>query len=200
MRLYTNPMSPFGRKVAIVIRELGIEVQVHEVLALPRQRPEDITGINPIGKIPVLEIAGGQALRDSPVIMEYLATEYGGAALLPASGPDRWQVLCDLADGDAIIETAILVKNERARPAGQQAPEFLDWHGAKVIRALEALNARAGDLAARFDLGVIAIGCALSYVQMRMPEHAGLTDWPGLAALHTTLMQRPSFAGTLPAS
>jgi glutathione S-transferase len=199
MRLLTNAMSPYGRKVSVTVHEIGWTGRVETVTAMPRQRPEDVTGQSPIGKIPVLDAGNGLILRDSPVIAEYLIASAGAAALLPATGDARWRILTDVADADAVIEAAILVKNERARPAEQQSAEWIDWNRAKVQRMLDDLERRAAALSARFDLGIIAIGCALGYVPRRMPEHAGLAGHPGLARLWAALLERPSFRETEPA-
>ena len=200
MRLYSNAMSPYGRKVMTVIHALGLRDSVELVAAQPRQRPEEVIPINPMGKIPVLLTDDGTALRDSAVIVEYLASEHGGEALLPATGPERWRNLCQMADADGLIDSAVLVKNERARPAGQQSPDFIAEHLGKIERSLAAIEAQAAGLVGRRDLGAIAIGCALGYVPRRVPEHEGLARFAQAAALHRDLLGWPPFAATAPAN
>jgi glutathione S-transferase len=199
MRLYSNQMSPYGRKVMTIIHELGLVDRVEFVNAQPRERPDEVTSFSPLGKIPVLTTDDGLHLRDSPVIAEYLATEFGDEALLPASGPSRWRLLSEVADADGIIEAAVVVKNERARPAEQQSVDWINWHLGKVERSLAQLDQQAEALTGRRDLGIIAIGCALGYVPRRLPEYAGLKRFAGLAALYGQLLEWPAFAATEPA-
>ncbi|MER2535165.1 MAG: glutathione S-transferase N-terminal domain-containing protein [Rhizobiaceae bacterium] len=198
MQLYSNGMSPYGRKVMVVIRELGLLDRVELVESQPRLNPEGVIPVNPVGKIPVLVLEDGTTLRDSPVIAQYLCDTFGGSALLPR-GPRRWRALTEVADADTVIESGILVRNERLRPAERQSEEFIDWNLAKAVRAMAAFEADARSIGSRWDLGTIAIGCAIGYLQRRLPEFEGLLRYPALAALYPTLSERPAFAATEPA-
>jgi glutathione S-transferase len=48
------------------------------------------------------------------------------------------------------------------------------------------------------SLADIAVGCALGYLDFRFPQLPWRTDYPNLVKLHDKLLQRPSFADTLP--
>ena len=198
MRLYSNAMSPYGRKVMVLVHELGLEGKVTLAPAQPRERPDEVIAVNPLGKIPVLVTDDGLTLRDSPVIAEYLAAEFDDGRLLPLSGPQRWRVLCDVADADAIIESAVLVKNERTRPAAQQWAPFIDSHLGKIERGIADIEARSASIVGRRDLGAIAIGCALGYVPRRVPEYADMSRFPGAEAVYRDLSAWESFARTEP--
>ena len=198
MQLISNGMSPYGRKVMIVLHELKLSDRVTLVDAQPRERPEEVTSHNPLGKIPVLVTDDGFRIFDSPVICEFLDAEYGGNTLIPASGPKRWEVLTTVAAADGMIDAAILARNERLRPAEQRSESFIDWQTQKVSRGLDAFEERAAELAKTFDLGTIALGCALGYVPRRLEEFEALTSWPRLAALAGELAERPSFVRTAP--
>lgn len=196
MRLYSNAMSPYGRKIMVIIHELALDDRIELVDSQPRTRPHEVIAISPIGKIPVLVDDAGQTIRDSPVLAEYLCAEFGGQHLLPAAGADRWRSLTAMADADSIIEAAILVRNERLRPAAQQSADFIAWNLDKVRRALEALDADVAARDAPYDLGAIAMGCALGYVPRRLPEFDGLAMLPEASAFYRRLMERPAFART----
>ena len=198
MRLYSNAMSPYGRKVAVVIHALGLGERIQQIPAQPRERPDEVIAVNPLGKIPVLVTEDGLCLRDSPVIAEYLCDCFGGESLLPRSGTERWRIMVEMADADAIIESAVLVKNERTRPDIQQSASFITEHLGKIERGLAAVEAMAAELAGRRDLGAIAIGCALGYVPRRVPEHAGLARFPAAARVYGALQGWPPFAATEP--
>ncbi|MEY3445294.1 MAG: hypothetical protein RIR45_49, partial [Pseudomonadota bacterium] len=48
-------------------------------------------------------------------------------------------------------------------------------------------------------LADIAVGCALGYVDFRFPQIDWRSEHANLVKLHDKLLQRPSFADTLPA-
>jgi glutathione S-transferase len=49
------------------------------------------------------------------------------------------------------------------------------------------------------SLADIAVGCALGYLDFRFPDIDWRTPYPNLAKLHEKLMQRSSFAESIPA-
>ncbi|MGH6896156.1 MAG: glutathione S-transferase N-terminal domain-containing protein [Geminicoccales bacterium] len=199
MDLVSNGLSPYGRKVMVVVHELGLAGRVRLIEAQPRERPDEVIRHNRLGKIPVLITDDGGHIYDSPVICEYLDAEFGNHRLLPAAGVRRWQILTCVAAADGVIDAAILVRNERLRPPDRQSASWIAWHLEKVRRCLDAFEQEVIDLSREIDLGTIALGCALGYVLHRLEEFAGLENWPRLAGLHAGLSARPSFAKTAPA-
>lgn len=198
MRLLSNAMSPYGRKVMVVIHELGLEDRVELVDVQPRLRPDEVIAESALGKIPVLLTDSGITVKDSSVIAEYLVAEFGGHGLLPARGARRWRILTRMADADGIIEAAILVRNERLRPVEQQSASWIAWHLDKVRRSMVALESAVETFADDFDLGTISVGSAVSYVPRRLEDFEGLAEFPNLARFHQNLLERPSFARTEP--
>ena len=85
--------TPNGRKVSIMLEELGLEYKVHSVnITKDEQFSSDFLEISPNNKIPALvDKEEGCALMESGAIMIYLADKLG--KLLPASGPERYNVL-----------------------------------------------------------------------------------------------------------
>ncbi|MCB1542596.1 MAG: glutathione S-transferase C-terminal domain-containing protein, partial [Rhodoblastus sp.] len=75
---------------------------------------------------------------------------------------------------------------------------YLDRQTAKITGALDALEARLGDLAG-IDLGSITAACALGYLDLRFTDKL---DWraraPGLAAWYAEFAKRPSMQKTRP--
>ena len=67
MELYTNPASPYCRKVDVVLRETGQRDAVTDIVVAghPTDPGTLPTGVNPMGKIPVLVRDDGPALFDS---------------------------------------------------------------------------------------------------------------------------------------
>jgi glutathione S-transferase len=79
-RLYHQPLSPFCRKIRLVLAEKKIEVELVEEPTWERRM--DFLRMNPAGKVPVLRI-DDLVLADSNAIFEYLEEVYPEPALLP---------------------------------------------------------------------------------------------------------------------
>ena len=88
MRLYNGPTSPFGRKVAVLYRELDMEM---EEIEIDVYTSEFLDSLNPLRQIPTLELAGGRAIFDSLVISLYLIDVAGRPDFLPEEG--KFEVL-----------------------------------------------------------------------------------------------------------
>ena len=103
MQLYYAPTSPFSRKVRVILRELGLEKQISEILIDP-WTDEALRAHNPLSKVPTLILEDGMAVFESAVICDYLdqlAKSRGiSEGVIPESGPGRlsalkWQGLAD---------------------------------------------------------------------------------------------------------
>lgn len=181
MLLRSSPPSPFGRKVKIAARILGLMDRI-EVVATDTTSPEDpIRSVNPLGKIPALELGDGTTLFDSRVIVEYLDWLAGGEKIIPAPGPARFAALRLQALGDGICEAALLqVYEARLREADKRSEKWLETQAGKVSRGLAALDAELSDAAP--GIGEIAAACALGYLDLRFEgawrrDHPRLVDW-----------------------
>ena len=73
-RLYHLWLSPFSRKVRIVLAEKGLEFEM-KVEKTWERRPEFLA-LNPAGQVPVLIDEDGTTVVDSGVICEYLEEVY----------------------------------------------------------------------------------------------------------------------------
>jgi glutathione S-transferase len=201
MKLYWSPRSPFVRKVMVCAHELGVIDRIETVYALvsmSKVNPE-VMRVNPVGRIPALVTDDGLKLYDSHVICEYLDARYGESRLFRGHTEARWDALRRLALGDALLETLVLWRSEQTRPASQQSPAVLEAFERKAASALAALELedRSRHVAA-VDIGDIAIGCALGYLDFR---YAAL-DWrpraPRSATWFESFNARTSMQQTLP--
>lgn len=86
LRLYHLPLSPFCRKVRLVLAEKKIDVEL--VVELPWERRLDYLRQNPSGKVPMLKTAG-LILAESSAIFEYLEETYPAVPLLPSDTAGR---------------------------------------------------------------------------------------------------------------
>lgn len=85
--------TPNGRKVSILLEELGVPYTTHSIdIGGDDQFQPDFLKISPNNKIPaIVDHDNGLTLMESGAIMMYLADKYG--KFIPASGNDRWRVV-----------------------------------------------------------------------------------------------------------
>ena len=198
MKLYGSLTSPYVRKVRILLREKGIACEF--IVSDPWDATSIIPKLNPLGKVPVLELDDGSTLFDSPVIIEYLDC-HKGDSLLPASGESRWRVLRWQALGDGILDAAVARLLETRRPEELQSSATISHQESKIARALEFINkADKGEsyfVDDRFTLADLTVGVALEYVDFRYP-HNWREQFPRIALRLAGLGARPSFVETVP--
>jgi glutathione S-transferase len=198
VELKFSALSPYVRKVNIVAHEHGLAERLRLTPVNTRTEQEKISPRNPLGKIPVLVTDSGETLYDSPVICEYLDAEFGNHRLLPAGGPRRWQIMTMVALADGLLDAALLVRNERARPVAEQSPEWTDLQLGKVHRALAYFEGVVGNFDAGLDMAQVAVGAAVGYIPLRLLDLEGLPKWPKLKAWYDRQSLRASFRNTMP--
>lgn len=200
MRLYRSLASPYARRVRVVIDELGLADQIDEVDVDPYDPPADFLAINPLSKVPALVTEQGEALPDSNLIISYLFTRGHGLAALP-SGARRWAALRRQYLAEGIIDAAVASTNEKRRPEGIIYQVFLDRQAAAIRRAVAKLDEEAVDLSQDAPTTAeITIGCALGYLDLRMPYLEWRKGHEALAAWYAQFAERPAMQKTAPQS
>ena len=200
LQLFTSDTTPFGRKVMIQIHESGLaeRVLVTKVSGTPLEPGNLPLASNPLGKIPALVLADGQALYDSRVICRYL-DGVSGAGLYPP-GTALWPVLTLEATADGILEAALLMVYEtRLRPEDRRFAPWVEGQWAKIARALDAVEQRwLALLNGPLTMAHVALGAALGYLDFRHDSRNWRQDRPGLAAWDAAFRQRPAMVQTRP--
>ncbi|GAB3500801.1 glutathione S-transferase [Curvibacter fontanus] len=203
MKLIGSHTSPYVRKVRIVMAEKKLEYTF--VLEDVWSEQTRIVDANPLGKIPCLIMEGGEALFDSRVIVEYLDTLSPVGKLIPPVGRERAEAKTWEALADGVMDAALLARMEAIWPQrseAQRSPAWIDRQLGKIAASLDAMSQGLGDKpfcsGTHFSLADVAVGSALGYLDFRFPQIAWRDAHPGLVRLQDKLMQRPSFADTLP--
>ena len=140
MKLYSRDLSNFSAKSRIVIYEKGLDVEMVDPPG--GMGSQEYKKLNPLGKIPALQLDNGRMIAESEVINEYLEDKFPAEPLLPQD-----------AEGWA----AVRITGVRPRPArhdiapGVQRPSWLfhRWLWRAWIRAISRLV----ELAGRSSLG-----------------------------------------------
>jgi glutathione S-transferase len=109
----------------------------------------------------------------------------------------RWEALAD-----GICDAAASIVLERKRPSQQQDPTWIDRQLRKITRGVAELGRELGDKqwcnGEAYSLADIATGCALGYLDFRLPEIEWREANPNLVRLAEKLGKRASFADTVP--
>jgi glutathione S-transferase len=202
MKLIGSLTSPYVRKVRIVMAEkkLDFKLELEDVWG-----SDKILKSNPLGKVPCLVLAGGEALFDSRVIVEYLDTRSPVSRLIPESSHERIEVRTWEALADGILDATILARLEQTwagRTAEQRSQAWVDRQLHKVEVSLSSISTGLADKpwcgGIHMSLADIAVGCALGYLDFRFPQIDWRDQHPNLSRLAEKLFARQSFIDTLP--
>jgi glutathione S-transferase len=200
MKLLSNPLSPYGRKVkiAMAMKGVGDRIEVVSIDTNPGDN-RDLNGSNPLGKVPALVVDGTTAIFDSHVICEYLDTLAPEPVLFPPSGVERIRTLTLGSLADGILDAALLlVYEKRFRPENMWHAPWTTRQQAKIDRALDFLEKAPPAWRSSPDYGHLTLACALGYLDFRhegkwRAGHPKLVAW-----LDTFAAAVPAFEATRP--
>jgi glutathione S-transferase len=200
MKLLGTNTSPYVRKVRLVLLEKNIP---HTYLIdIPNNPGSQVALVNPLGRIPALILEDGTCVYDSSVIAEYVDTLNDTPKLIPRHDVlarmrvKRWEALAD-----GIMDSAIMVRNERTRPAGKQEAEIITLHSAAVSRALAHAATQLGKQewceGTTITLADLALASAIVYLDLRLPELGWRAQHGNLDAWFARMNNRPSMRTSL---
>ena len=203
MQLIFSPASPYARKVHACLIETGQKGQVEfvSVKTGPAAVAPEVRAANPMGRLPALIRPEGPAIYDSRVITRYLdarSVAAGGTGLYPESR--LWEVLTPEATADGILDSALsIVYESRFRPAEHQSEDWKNAQWDKIAHAVKAVNDRwMGHLAGPIDMGQIALGCALGYLDFRLDVRGWRKGNDALDDWFAVFSERPCMKETAP--
>ena len=201
--LHHLPLSPFARKVRLVLAEkrLPFELRVEK----PWERRPEYLALNPSGTVPTLVEENGLAIPDSSVICEYLDEAYPDMPLLGHTLGERVEVrrLVAWLDGKFSQEVTRNLYGEKIikRLSGVGQPDAtalrvgfsnLKIHLEYIGWLAESRRWLAGNALSLADLAAAAHLSALDFI--------GDVDWTASAAArdwYARVKSRPSFRAIL---
>ena len=184
--------TPNGRKVSIMLEELGLEYKVHAVnITRDEQFKPEFLEISPNNKIPALvDRDEGCALMESGAIMIYLADKLG--KLLPASGPERYNVLQWLmmqmgSVGPMLGQTHHFVKFNKGK--SEYAEQRYSSETNRIYGVLDKRLSRAEFLADTYSIADIATWPWISRFEWQEIE---FSSYPNLLRWYLEIADRPA--------
>ncbi len=205
--IYGAPLSPFVRKVRVVLAEKKLEYKLDPVS--PFAPPPGFGDISPLKRIPVMrdDSEGPDAiLPDSSAICAYLERKHPAHALYPSKAFDYGRALWfeEYADSDFVATTGLgmfrpVVINKLMKKDADTALATDTWEN-KVPRFLEYYEKELGARAyfAGDSFGIADIAVASPFVNV---AHAGFAPdaarYPNLVRFLKATLARPSFAACI---
>ena len=199
MKLYYSKASPFARKVRASAILLGLDRQIELIQSDPNANPAALHEANPLGLIPTLVTDDGFALFDSAVICEYLNDIAGDLPLFPPAGATRWSALRLQAMADGMMNAAVLRRKLALQTDGTQGSPLVARQSAAIARTLDALEQQQ-PLGSHVDIGLISVGCALGFLDLRFPDEPWREGRPELAGWFEAIAQQDCMRLTDPAA
>ncbi|MGR3491015.1 MAG: FtsZ-binding protein FzlA [Shimia sp.] len=200
--LYHVPLSPFCRKVRLVLAEKKIEVQLVEERYW--EPSAEFLRRNPAGKVPVLKLEN-RVLTESTAICEYIEEKYPAPALMPQAREARYEVRRLVAWFDdkfhREVTENLLYERVNKKLMKQGYPESANIKaGAKAIKfhldylawLLDHRRWLAGDVMTLADFAAAAQLSSLDYISdVDWNRSASVKDW------YAKIKSRPAFRSIL---
>ena len=198
MKLYGTSLSPFVRKVLVVLAEKGVEIQ-HVPLRFHDPDPR-FRAASPFGKIPALE-DGDFRLPDSSAIIHYLERKHPEPALLPREARDLGRAIWFDELGDTEL-FPVLIKpfvQRVLRPKMMNLPcdeavvaKCMGEEAPRVFDHLEGVIDGPYLVGGAFSLGDISVATTFHNLHLA-GEAVEAGRWPKLASYVEGILERPSF-------
>jgi len=202
MRLYDGGRAPNPRRVRIFFAEKGV--------ALPELIPVDIarkehltpefTRINPMRRLPVLELDDGTALAETVAICRYLESLHPQPALFGGDAKEQGQIEMWNRRVELGLFSSVMAVFRHSHPSmvelENQVPEWADANREQIDDHLMILDLQlagnsylCGD---SFTIADITAGIAIDFMKpsrIPLPE-----DFSNIRRWHGELSARPSWA------
>lgn len=187
LKLYSGPLSMFGAKAEIALREKGVNFEFEMVAFSQAQgyspKHPEVLRVNPKRQVPVL-IDGGVEIFDSTQIFEYAEDRWPDPPLWPADTATRARARqLEHGSDEVFFPHVIRLMGMRAKPDPVESPA---WTGARAgiegyYLAMEELLAGRDYLAGDFSYADIAFYMAQFFAARHTvpmtSAHANLLDW-----------------------
>lgn len=203
MNLYTYYRSSSAYRVRIA---LALKGQTCTALAVNLLAGEQLQpayrALNPQGRVPLLELAPGVRLSQSPAIIEYLDERYPQPPLLPAEPLQRARVRelaaligCDI---HPLHNVAVL---DRLRQSGQCETQVGEWIRHWITEGLGVVEGLLGQQGFCFgDEPGLADVYLIPELYAAERFKVSLQAWPRLARVAALAAAHPAFIAAHPAN
>ena len=193
MKLYDGGKAPNPRRVRIFLAEKGVEIPLEPIdMTALGHKSESVRALNPLQRLPVLELDDGTALSESVAICRYFEELHPNPPLMGRDMQDRavvemWQRRIEM---HLLLPVANVFRHAHPAMAEWEVPqikEFSEANRPKVMDMLQFLDAEmedrpfiAGD---NFTIADITAMIAIDFMKparLQVPDdHEALLSWYG---------------------
>jgi glutathione S-transferase len=199
--LYGRHASPFVRRVAVTLRLYGISYRHVPLMPFGPDKAE-LAAFNPIARVPALQLADGEMLVDSAVILDHLDQVAGTRSLTPAAGAARRRVLTLTAIALGANEKLVAGLYERHfRPREAWHAPWLDACDRQVRDGFGWLDAQfvgPGVTGPEMTQADVTVAVFWLFGRGKRPKFFAGLGCNRLEALAGKLQDTPAFQATLP--
>lgn len=200
MKLYDMGRAPNPRRVRIFLAEKGIDVPAQQIdLGALEQFSDAFTAMNPMQRVPVLELDDGTIITESVAICTYFEKlkpepNLFGEGPLESALVEMWNRRLELHFYGPVSQS---FRHTSPAMAAREIPQVPDWGAACKTKASEFLNLLEAELGKREYVAcnrfTIADITALITVDfMRVIKLALLPEMKNLNRWHAAVSARPS--------
>ena len=200
MKLFDGGKAPNPRRVRVFLAEKGIEVPLEPIdMGAMGHRSPEVTGRNPLQRLPVLELDDGTILTESVAICRYFEELHPEPALfgrgaLGKAKVEMWQRRMEL---NLLMSIAQAFRHVHPAMKEWEVPQVPEWGEANKPRALDFLRLLDRELAERefasgdeYSIADITGMIAMDFMKparIELPEELGnVRRW------YSALSARPS--------
>jgi glutathione S-transferase len=207
LTLYGSNLSPFVRKVRVLLIEKGVDYTLDQIN--PFRQPPEFAEISPLKRIPVLrdsDLPEPNTVPDSSVIADYLEHKFPAPALYPKAPFARARALWfeEYVDGGVfpvmgpgLFFERVVKKFQRgvtdaalcARTVQEGLPPFFDYLESEI-------RGKAFFVDETYTVADIAVASVMANYR-HSSEEIDPKRWPAFAAHIAKILARPSFQDVL---
>jgi glutathione S-transferase len=200
MKLYDGGRAPNPRRVRVYLAEKGIAVPMEQVdLGAMAQKSAAFTAINPLQRVPALELDDGTIITESIAICRYFEVlqpepPLFGVGAKEVAIVEMWQRRVEL---HLFWPVSQVFRHSHPAMKAMEVPQVPDWAEANKPRVLEFLSLLDGELNGRRyiagDRYSVADITGLVAIDFMKPAKLAVPDTLGnLKRWHAEVSARPS--------
>jgi glutathione S-transferase len=197
MRLIGALSSPYTRRVAISLAELGVAFE-HESVSVFSDVP-GFKAINPVVRAPTIIMEDGSLLMESNIIIEYFDRAAKDRSLWPRQETARRQCLRLLGVAQtACDKTVQLVYERELRPAEKQFSPWAERVAGQVAAACELLEKKIQSTDPwltqdRLTQAGLTLAVVCTFMEYKIPDLFSCDRYPNLFAFRDEAEALPVF-------
>lgn len=199
MKLYSYFRSSAAYRVRIALNLKGLPyemIPIHLTKDGGRQHTSEFRAINPLERVPALELSGGEVVTQSLAIIEYLDETHPEPPLLPSDALDRAKsraiaqmIACDIHPLNNLITLQYLRRHLK-----HEQPDIDTWYHHWITRGFTAMEAMVskGPYACGPHITVADI-CLVPQVANARRFKVPLDQFPKIVAIDAACLKLPAF-------